>query len=176
MNNPVKNILTKRFRVVMMTGCFLMTLLPTVKGQEKPPRPIELKVRTEQALQFGAFTYGIGAPGTVTVLTGGGRTTTGNVVLVGLGYPSSPAWIQVKGNIGTLVTLQVNPSSISNGGYSLPLTFNQPSPVSSPGSPFILTTNNWMDVFIGGTISVGLAGANPPGAYTGTFDAVFIQN
>ena len=141
-------------------------------GQEKPPRPIDLLVRTEQGLQFGAFTYG---PGTVTVLPTGGRTCI-DVIPVSLGYNVSPAWIQVKGNPGTLVTILITSSYIANSGFQVPLTFNTPNPISFPSSPFILTDKNWKDIKIGGTLTVGPSSSNPAGSYSGTFNVTFIQN
>lgn len=161
------------WRLILFCILILMIFHQKSDGQEKPPRPIELLVKTEQGLQFGAFTYGLG---TVTITPQGGRTQTGDVILVSLGHTYTPAWIQVKGNIGTLVTININPSSIRNGGYSVPLTFTNPIPISSPSSPFIITTNNWMDIFIGGTLTVGSSSANPAGSYSGSFDVIFIQN
>ena len=115
MNSLFKFAFSKR---LLIPFCILFVVLSGIsRAQEKPPRPI-LAVSTSQGLQFGAFCTGaIG--GTVTVTSGGVRSSTGSIILVSLGYAFTPAMFQVTGNIGTLVTI-ANGTDVSmtgsNGG------------------------------------------------------------
>ena len=169
MNSLYQFAFSKR---LLIPFCILFVILSGIaRAQEKPPRPI-LAVSTSQGLQFGAFCTGaIG--GTVTVTSGGGRTSGGSVILVGQTAPVSPAMFTVNGNIGTLVTI-VNGSDVSitgsNGG-SLSLHLES----ASTGTPFIINSLTGVTVLIGGTLSVGVPGANPPGVYSGSFNVTFIQ-
>jgi hypothetical protein len=147
-----------------------------MKAQENPPRPIKIQISLAQGLMFGAFMQGPSG-GTVTVSPSGGRSTTGDVVQLSLGYLFSPAIFQVIGNKGTLITIANIPSAVltgSNGG-TLNLAFDPPQTASSSGSPFILNTSTWIDVKIGGILTVGIPTANPPGYYSGNFNVTFIQ-
>lgn len=153
---------------------FLLFLsIPILKSQEPPPRPIIVTV-TAQTLSFGAFAHGASG-GTVTISSGGMRSSTGDVVLLGLGYPFSTTLYEIVGNPGTVVSL-LNGSDVllpgSNGG-SITLTIG----ASDPVSPFVITTvyptPDYLN--IGGTITIGNTIANPPGSYSGTYDITFIQ-
>jgi len=142
-------------------------------AQEPPPRPIIVTV-TAQQLTFGAFTHGaIG--GTVTVSPGGLRSSTGDVILLGLGYPFNPTLYEIVSNPGTVISILNGPDAIlpgSNGG-SITLTIGN----SNPASPFVTTAvpPNPNLLYIGGTITIGNSAANPPGTYSGTYDVTFIQ-
>ena len=145
----------------------------SANGQEMPPRPITVTVSTVQNLSFGAF-YHIGT-GSVIIYTDGSRSSTGGVVLLGMGYTFNSGLYDVVANRGTLITI-VNGSDVwlpgSNGGSML-LHIE----TSDPVSPFIITTTppTATQVRIGGTLTVGNAGANPPGNYSGTFNVTFFQ-
>jgi hypothetical protein len=153
---------------------FLMLLsLPGLKAQEPPPRPIQVTV-SAQTLSFGAFYHGA-TGGTVTISSTGVRSATGDVILLGLGYPFSTTLYEIVGNPGTLVSILNGPSVIltgSNGG-SITLDIG----ISDPPSPFVLNAAypapNYMN--IGGTITISNSAANPPGSYSGTYDITFIQ-
>ena len=157
----------------LITGLIFVLSLLTVSGQEPPPRPVTVTV-TAQNLSFGAFSQGP-AGGTVTINSAGARSATGDVILLSLGYTFSTALYEVVGNPGTVVSLLNGPDVLipgSNGGSML-LHIG----ASSPVSPFVITTTPPVAtlLYVGGTLTVGAPGANPPGNYSGTFDITFIQ-
>lgn len=159
-----------RLIIIML---IILSVIPALQAQEPPPRPVQITV-TAQTLSFGAFYHGA-AGGTVTISSTGVRSATGDVVLLGLGYPFSTTLYEIVGNPGTLVSLLNGPDATlagSNGG-SITLSIG----ASDPVSPFVLSaaypTPNYMNV--GGTITISNSAANPPGAYSGTYDITFIQ-
>jgi hypothetical protein len=144
-----------------------------VKAQEPPPRPIVVTV-TAQSLSFGAFTLGA-AGGTVAVDPAGSRSSSGDVILLGMGYSFSPAWLEIDANPGTLITILNGPPVTltgSNGGL-LTLTIGS----CSPASPFVTTAvpPATTPFYVGGTITVGNISANPTGSYNGSFNITFVQ-
>ena len=155
-------------------GCiFLLLLYVSVSAQEMPPRPITVTVITSQNLSFGNFAQGA-LGGTVSVTSSGMRSWSGNIVLLN-GGSVSPALFDVVANPGTLITI-VNGSDVSlngNNGGTLILHIG----TSSTGSPFITAAArpSPTHVYIGGTLTVGNPGANPPGDYSGTFQVTFVQ-
>ena len=161
--------------LILCSILLLVTFYQRATGQEHPPRPIMLEVVPAEGLRFGAFVVITG--GTITIDHGGGRSVGIGLVGVNLGYAYGPATFRVKGNAGTLVTIQdILPSTIAFSSFTMGVSFNAPaSTISSLGSPFILQTNDWVDLKIGGTLTVGNSAANPPGPYFGTFNVVFIQ-
>ena len=160
------------FFMIVMNIIFIATSLPA-KAQEPPPRPITVTV-TAQNLSFGAFYHGaIG--GTVTINSDGSRSATGDVVLLGLGYPFSTALYEIIANPGTLISILNGPDVSlpgSNGG-SLTLHIGD----SNPASPFVTTVPypTPTSLTVGGTITVSNSLANPPGDYSGTFDITLVQ-
>ena len=78
-----------------------------LSAQEDPPRPIQVTV-TAQQLTFGAFTHGA-VGGTVIVGPTGSRSSTGDVILLGLGYPFYPTLYEIVGNPGTVVSILNGP-------------------------------------------------------------------
>lgn len=143
-------------------------------AQEPPPRPISIYVNPAQGLIFGAFFQGP-TGGTVTVSPNGSRSVSGSVVQANLGFPFSPAIFEVDANPGTLITIMNGPDVLltgSNGG-----TLSMKIGSSSTGSPFIANAVSPARtlVRIGGTLTVGVPLANPPGNYSGTFSVTFIQ-
>jgi len=141
-----------------------------VKAQEKPPKPITVTVRNKSSLNFGTFCYGDGSGTTVTISAEGLQSRTGNIVLISSFF--SPAIYDVISIPGTLITIANGPDTEltgSNGGKLLLHIGN-----SFPQSPFI-TTNEYTEVKIGGTLTIGVVSANPPGIYGGTFSVTFIQ-
>jgi hypothetical protein len=166
--------LKQTFRVLglamaMLIGCFMSS-----EAQVQPPRPISVSVNPAQPLSFGAFFHGpLG--GTVTILPNGTRSVTGDVGSATLGFVYSPALFEVEGLPGTLVSILNGPDVTlhgSNGG-----TMNLHIGNASPSSPFIIATTppSRTLVNIGGTLTVAGPAANPPGAYTGTFNITFIE-
>ncbi|MBN1386839.1 MAG: DUF4402 domain-containing protein [Bacteroidales bacterium] len=161
-------------RIIKPLIILLLTIISAISfAQEDPPRPIEVTV-TGQQLTFGAFTHGASG-GTVTVEPTGSRSSTGDVILLGLGYPYYPTLYEIIGNPGTVISILNGPDAIlpgSNGG-SITLTIGS----SDPASPFVLTAvyPNPNTLYIGGTVTIGNSAANPPGFYSGTYDVTFVQ-
>jgi hypothetical protein len=152
---------------------FSLFLYMSVNAQEMPPRPITVTVNTAQNLCFGIFAQGtIG--GTVSVSSSGMRSSTGDIILISGGIVST-ARFDVVANRGTIITI-VNGSDVqltSGSGGHLTLHVGNSNPVS----PFIITVDRptVTPVYIGGTLTVGIPGSNPPGDYSGTFDITFVQ-
>ena len=164
-----KNTSVRLFATILV---FQFSIISTfIFAQEPPPRPIRVTV-TAQQLTFGAFTHGA-AGGTVTVTPTGLRSSTGDVILLGLGYPFYPTLYEIIAAPGTVISILNGPDAIltgSNGG-SITLTIGN----SDPPSPFVTTVPNPNLLYIGGTITIGNSAANPPGTYTGTYDVTFVQ-
>lgn len=151
----------------------LAILASLAVAQEPPPRPVVVTV-TAQTLSFGAFTHGT-VGGTVSISSGGIRSSSGDVILLSLGYSYSTTLYEVVANPGTIVSILNGPDVIlpgSNGG-SITLTIG----TSDPVSPFVTTTLPPLPTYlnIGGTITIGNSAANPPGDYSGTYDITFVQ-
>jgi hypothetical protein len=172
----ISKIPSGRNIVNALTGVmvFLLFLQFPAHAQEPPPRPISIFVNPAQGLIFGAFFQGP-TGGTVTVSSNGSRTVGGSIVQANLGFPFSPAIFEVDANPGTLITI-MNGSDIiltgSNGG-----TLSMHIGTASTGSPFVANAISpaRTQVRIGGTLTVGVPLANPPGNYSGTFSVTFIQ-
>ena len=159
-------------RFILMTSgiILLFAVSPEIKAQEDPPRPPSITIA--QDLSFGAFYHGA-VGGTVSVSPAGSRTSTGDIVLVGLGYLFSPARYNVYSNAGTVISILNGPdvpltwTSYSMNlhiGTTLPLSpFVNPNPYSVP-----------TELTVGATLTVGNALANPPGTYTGTFNITLV--
>jgi len=165
----------RRFFIQMVFGnILLISTSLMVYGQENPPRPITVTVSLVQNLSFGAF-YHYNTGGTVVIYPDGSRSSSGDVVLLGLGFPVSTGLYDVVGNPGTLVSILNGPNAIltGSGGGTLTLQIG----ASDPTSPFVITTSPPFStqLRIGGTLIVGNPLANPPGNYSGTFDVTFIQ-
>jgi hypothetical protein len=163
---------------LLMPFCLLICLSvfhSKSNAQEKPPRPIEVRINTAQHLSFGSFiVYGSG--GTVIVYHDGARITSGNVI--GVTSPSSlivtPALFIVDAEPGTQIDILPSPPAYLSGskGGTIRLELGEASTgskiVTRPGS-------RYTDVFIGGTLFVGPLSANPAGFYSGTFQITFVQ-
>ena len=160
-------------RSITMSMVLLCMLSSLVVAQEPPPRPVVVTV-TAQTLSFGAFTHGA-VGGTVSISPGGNRTSSGDVILLSLGYPYSTTLYEIVANPGTIISILNGPDVIlpgSNGG-SISLTVG----ASDPVSPFVTTAPPPLPTYlnIGGTITIGNSAANPPGDYSGTYDITFVQ-
>jgi hypothetical protein len=170
MKNFTKNG-NKVFRLTFQIA-LLFSFLSTAQvfGQEPPPRPATVTA-TAQGLSFGSFSQGA-TGGTVTVPASGGRTATGDVILLSLNPASSPAVFDVVGNPGTMLSILVWPASVLTGPGSMTLQINSIYP-----TPFIINTTPPIStlMYIGGVLTVLSPGSNPPGTYSGTFNITFIQ-
>lgn len=166
--------------VILFSLFFLLNWNHRVDGQEKPPRPIQVNVKTAGDLHFGAFCHGPSG-GTLTMLYGGSRVAGGDVIPLNLGYTYGPAIFEISGIKGTIISITDNSAtpftlSGSNGG-SLTLHMGTPSSNTDSGTPFILNAEYpfKMEIRVGGILSVGNSAANPPGSYSGTFSVTFNQ-
>jgi hypothetical protein len=157
--------------ILIATGVMLLFARSTdIKAQEDPPRPPSITVA--QDLSFGAFYHGA-VGGTVSVSPAGSRTSTGDIVLVGLGYLFSPARYNVYSNAGTVISILNGPDvPLTWSSYSMNLHIGTSLPVSpfvNP-NPYSVPT----ELTVGATLTVGNALANPPGTYTGTFNITLV--
>lgn len=162
------------WRFVLLTLVILMIVgAQAIKGQEPPPRPIRINA-TAQYLSFGAFYHGA-AGGSVIIDPSGIRSATGTVILVGLGFPFSAALFEVHAHPGTVISILNGPDAVLTGTPSGTMTVHLGS--SIPASPFVSNVkfNVAIPLYIGGTLTVGNAAANPPGSYTGTFDITLVR-
>ncbi|OFY65326.1 MAG: hypothetical protein A2Y71_05600 [Bacteroidetes bacterium RBG_13_42_15] len=158
-----------RFRIIFIIPVVLLySVSMDLKAQEPPPRPIRIDA-TAQGLSFGAFYHGA-AGGTITIDPAGSRSSTGDVVLLGLGYPFSAALFQVHASPGTVISILNGPDVPIIGIPSGSMTLHIGS--SNPASPFVSTVPYTVAIplYIGGILTVGNSAANPPGSYTGTFN------
>jgi hypothetical protein len=161
-------------QLILIVGGIIVLLLGRIEvnAQPHPPRPIN--VYTIQSMNFGAFSQGFSG-GTVIIYPNGSRTATGDIYLLMLGFSYYPAIFEVECNTGTLVTLTNGPDVTlagSNGG-----TMNLRIGDSSPASPFISTVAppGRTQIRVGGILTVGNTGANPVGAYNGSFTIILNQ-
>ena len=171
-------VLTEIINFTLQRGCFLLIIIllfaisNDLSAQEPPPRPLEVTV--DQNLAFGAFSQGA-AGGSVTVTTAGSRSASGDVILLTLGNLYYAATYKLIANAGTVVSI-LNGSDIllsgSNGG-----TMSLHIGDSDPVSPFVISTvpPAFTMMNVGGTLTVGDPGTNPPGIYSGMFDITFNQ-
>jgi len=156
----------------LMAVLCLLSMTTEIIAQEPPPRPITVTVT--QNLGFGAFTLGV-TGGTVSIDPSSIRASTGDVLLLNLGYLYSAASYRLVGNPGTVVSI-LNGSDVSlagSGGGSLLLHIGS----SNPPSPFVISTvpPNYTVMTVGGVLTVGNTASNPPGSYSGTFNITFVQ-
>lgn len=160
---------------IYLLTCFLVILFSSeMQGQELPPIPVDVQVSTEQFLNFGAFTVG-DAGGSVVVDYTGTRTWTGDVTLLNMGAPITPALFDVYVNPGTLITI-THPAQfelMGDRGNKIYLEINS----YSSGQNFVSTNAAEIpnSVYIGGTLLLGNPSANPPGKYSGTITITFNQ-
>ena len=162
------------FLDIVSAGILIITTSLVVDGQEPPPHPMTVTVSLTQHLSFGAFYQG-SSGGSVIISSTGSRSSTGDVVLLNMGYSYTSGLYDVVANPGTLVSILNGPDAIlpgSNGG-SLTLKIGS----TNPSNPFIITTMPpaATQLRIGGTLIVGNPLSNPPGNYSGTFDITFVQ-
>jgi len=155
----------------------LLSLLPAgmfkLEAQEPPPRPIRI-TPTAQILSFGAFYNGAGG-GTVTIDPYGVRTSTGDVVLLGLGYSYSSAMFEVHAHRGTVISILKGPDILLSGVPSGSMNLHIGN--TDPNSPFVsnVNFNIAIPLYVGGTLTVGPPGANPPGNYSGSFYITIVK-
>lgn len=142
-------------------------------AQEHPPFPITVYVNLAQGLNFGGFYQGI-TGGSVIIYPNGTRSVTGDVVEINT-YSFSPALFEVEANPGTVVSILNGPDVVLSGSNSGNMTLHIGS--SDPASPLITTVAPPAKTLIsvGGTLTVNVPIANPPGSYSGIFTLIFVQ-
>ena len=158
------------FITLILLGGFVTGVI----AQPNPPRPVMLTANSSFPLSFGAFSPGAGG-GTVIISPGGTRTSTGDVVLLNLGFTYSSAMFYIRANRGSVISLMISsPVTLTrSGGGSLTLNLGG----TQPASPFV-TTLPWPQqttLLVGGTLTIGPIGSNPAGQYNGTFSVTCIQ-
>lgn len=117
-------------------------------------------------LSFGSFLAGGG--GSVVIGSGGARTQTGGVLLVGQGSGAAAAQFNVVGtaNATYSITLPLNNTVVLSDGNGNTMTVN--SFVSSPAATGTLSGGGNQTVRVGATLIVGPSQA--PGNYAGSFN------
>ena len=160
-----KRNLLKGLVIILLFGFF-----QALKAQEDPPRPPSITVTGD--LSFGAFYHGA-AGGTITISPSGTRTSTGDIVLLGMGYSYSPARYNIYSNAGTIISILNGPDvQLSWSGFTMNLHIG----TSQPASPFV-NTNPYSvptEVTVGATLTVSNSASNPPGTYTGSFNITLV--
>jgi hypothetical protein len=170
--STIRFLVPSRLSKSIISIIFLFAYAQGLKAQELPPRPVGVTV--SQNLGFGAFSHGLSG-GTVVINPAGSRSSTGDIILLNLGYSFSSAVYRLVANPGTVISItygnDVNLNG-SNGGFMV-LHIG----TSDPVYPFVINTTppNYTLLNIGATLTVGNATANPPGAYSGTFYITLIQ-
>jgi hypothetical protein len=174
MNLKITTGILRNFVILIKIVSILLIFfsLP-VNGQEPPPRPITITA-TSQILAFGAFVHGP-AGGTITISPDNSRGFSGEIFLLSMGYAYTAALFEIDANPGTVITLLTGPPvplSGSNGGSML-LSIGS----TNPGSPFVTTAVPPAKTlfYVGGSLAVGNAIANPPGSYSGNYNITLVQ-
>lgn len=162
-----------RWRFILLIPVVLLLAFIEAKAQEPPPRPIRI-YPTAQTLSFGAFYHGT-LGGSVIIDPSGARSSTGDVVLLGLSYPYSAAMFEVHAHAGTIIAILNGPDVPLTGSPAGSMNLHIGS--SNPSSPFVSNVhfNVAIPLYIGGTLTVGNSIANPPGSYTGTFEITIVR-
>ena len=169
----LKHIYFQRMCILMITLLTIMAGTTELKAQEPPPRPIRI-LATAQYLAFGAFYHGA-TGGTVIIDPSGVRSSTGDVILLGMGYSYSAALFEVHAHPGTVISILNSPDIFLAGTPAGSMRLHIGS--SDPTSPFVSNVhfNVAIPLFIGGTLTVGNSVANPPGSSTGTFNVTIVR-
>lgn len=135
-----------------------------------------LTVTPTQSIHFGTFCVTGGAGGTVTVGYEGGRTSTGNIILLPIAPIAQPAVFEIKLCQGRNVSITFSASTTltgSNGG-SLILDIG---PTEKGLTNAMFTTNRDCDFItplrVGGTLHI--PGTALSGTYSGSFFMTFNQ-
>ncbi|HPR73214.1 MAG TPA: DUF4402 domain-containing protein [Bacteroidales bacterium] len=158
--------------LIIITATFLFLFITSLRvyAQENPPRP-PLIAKTFD-LAFGAFYHGA-AGGTVSVDENDSRSSSGDVVLLGLGYPVSAARFNINSNPGTLINILSIPDfTLSWNSYTMLVEIEN----SNPSLPFV-NNNDYSiptELSFGARLHVGNSLSNPPGSYSGSFEVTLV--
>lgn len=142
--------------------------------QEHPPIPGQVEVTTTQFLNFGAFTIGSGR-GSVSVDHQGARSYSGDVYLLNIGETVSPALFEIKANPGTILNVITQNDIYLRGDNGGRLRLQLDS--FSPNEMFISSVHppHGNSLYVGGTLLLENAFANPAGHYSGTFTITIVH-
>lgn len=160
---------------MLLLACVLLCCNAT-KGwsQQLPPRPFAIYTNPTQGLMFGAFCQGA-LGGTLILFADGTRSSTGDVIPLGLGFPFSPAIIEVEAPVGSRIAILNGADANLTGtnGGNLVLQIGN----ADVGSNFITSVAppGRTQVRVGGTLIIGTPLANPAGYYSGLFTVTFVQ-
>jgi hypothetical protein len=138
-------------------------LLLALAGAGAPAPSSAQTVSTISNMSFGSFVAGNG--GTLTISTGGTRSSTGGVVAVGQGSTFGAASFLVSGtrNASYTLTLPANGTVVlSDGTHTMALNNFAVTPPNGH-----LSGGGTQTIRIGATLAVG--NGQPAGNYTGTF-------
>lgn len=151
----------------------LLCVSPVI-GQEHPPSHVEIEVRTNQFLNFGAFTIG-NARGSISVDHQGTRSYSGDVYLLNIGETVSPALFEVKARPGTILNVVTQKDIYLRGDNGGRIRLQLDS--FSPDEMFISTAQppHGNSLYVGGTLFLESVSANPPGRYNGTFTITVVH-
>ncbi len=171
MNNLVQSLKVKKSLLPFCIFVCTIILIIPVKAQEQPPKPITVTtVEVIQFLNFGAIIPT--GDGTVTIDAAGLRSKFGGIIFPFIGPSPTRALFRVHALKGTLITILNGPDAILTGNAK---TITMKIGDASTGSPFITSTQDITDVYIGGTLTVKDILINPAGEYSGQFSVTFIQ-
>ncbi|HEX2974924.1 MAG TPA: DUF4402 domain-containing protein [Bacteroidales bacterium] len=169
---------SRHFPGLLLAILFLFSA-DVLVAQPPPPKKVTITA-TAQGLSFGAFTHGP-AGGTVSVNASGTRSSSGSVILLGMGYSFTPALFNLTGSAGTSVNITLGPdvslTGSSGGSMTLHLVdINSATPATlqqiSP-TVLLLRATTTAQFRVGGSLVVGSSASNPPGSYSGTFTIIF---
>lgn len=155
---------------------FLMTLLvaSSAASQEHAPRVNNTEITTTQFLNFGAFTIGNGR-GSISVDHQGTRSSSGDVFLLNMGEPVSPALFEIKAKPGTILNIIAQNDIYLRGENGGRARLQLDS--FSPGEMFISSVlpPHANSLYVGGTLFLESSSGNPAGLYSGTFTVTVVH-
>lgn len=175
MNSPKQYCLLKRLGLPFLLLVFSLISFVSAKAQEKPPRPVTVKVSTAQHLNFGTIIPISEAGGSLEVYYDNSSIKSGDILQL-RAYECRSALFIVDSEPGVLINIVYPDDSpqLSNGNNHLQLHLSTPYIDNRPAFQFV-TRSTTTYVFIGGTLTVGSMVANPAGSYNGEFQVTFIQ-
>jgi hypothetical protein len=167
MNNIIKEHILRR--VMLYVILFALSIMDIIaQGLEPPP---VITVSVTQNLAFGGFSIGLNG-GDVIIGSDGSRTVTGDLIALS-GFSYLGAIYRVETSSQTLLSVLGSPPVTLTCPCGGSMTLNLGS--SDPGPLFIVPhPPGYIDVKIGGTLTIRNIALNPAGAYTGSFNLTFV--
>jgi hypothetical protein len=139
-----------------------------------PGDPGGLYIYTIQNMSFGAFSHG-NSGGTVSVTPAGIRSSTGDVLLLNLGFQYYNAIFELEAPPGAIISVINGPDVVLTGSNGGSMTLHIGS--HDPPTPFgtVVQPPGRTEIRFGGTLTIGNAATSPPGTYSGSFYIMFNQ-